>query len=173
MTVSFRFLNDESKRSAHYSLSQVVELTAYAKAGRTQDAIRRLKSAWLPLIQSGYRRFFEDIDGGKDANAQLGMYGRKYATSLCHAWAGAAPVMALSRGVLGVEPIEPGYSLCTVGPQPCGLAWVQGAVPTPGGLIEIEWRGSKGELTLPPGVSARIATGRVLQGPGRFPLEVT
>ena len=38
----FRFLNDVSMRSAHYSLSQVVELMAYAKAGRVADAVRRL-----------------------------------------------------------------------------------------------------------------------------------
>lgn len=164
----FRFLNDESKRSAHYSLSQVVELTAYAEAGRTEDAIKRLKSAWLPIIHSGYRRFFEDIQGGKDPNAQLGMYGRKYAASLCHAWAGAAPVMALSRGVLGIAPIEPGYRLCSVAPQRCGLDWVKGSVPVPGGSIEIEWKESQGELTLPPGVSARLSDGRTITGSGRF-----
>jgi hypothetical protein len=25
-------------------------------------------------------------------------------------------------------------------PQKCGLDWVRGSVPTPAGLIEIEWR---------------------------------
>ena len=164
----FRFLNDESQRPAHFSLSQVVELTAYAKAGRAGEAVKRLKSAWLPMIRQGYGRFFEDIDATKDENAQLGMYGRKYATSLCHAWAGAAPVMALSRGVLGVEPVEPGYRVCTVTPQRCGLDWVRGAVPTNRGLIEIEWSGAKGEIKLPSDVTARVGEGRSYNGPGRF-----
>jgi hypothetical protein len=168
----FRFLNDESKRPAHYSLSQVVELAAYARVGRAAEAIKRLKSAWLPMIQSGYHRFFEDIETAKNTNAQLAMYGRKYATSLCHAWAGAAPIMVLSRGVLGIEPVEPGYRVCTVAPQPCGLDWVRGAVPTKNGPIEIEWRGKKGEIVIPSEVTVRLGEGRSLHGPGRFSITV-
>ncbi len=164
----FRFLNDESKRSSHYSLSQVVEFVAYAKAGRTQDAVKRLKSAWLPMIQRGYRRFFEDIQPTKDSAAQLEMYGRKYAASLCHAWAGAAPVTAISRGVLGIEPLEPGYRLCAVYPRRCGLEWARGTVPAPTGSIELEWRGNQAELKLPSGVKARTFGGRVFNGPGQF-----
>jgi hypothetical protein len=167
-----RFLNSDS-RPAHYSLSQVVELTAYAKAGRAAQAIKRLKSAWLLMIHSGYNRFFEDVEPAKAAIAQLGMYGRKYATSLCHAWAGAAPVMTLSRGVLGIEPVESGYNVCTISPQPCGLDWVRGAVPTNRGPIEIEWRGTRGQLTLPSEVTARLAEGRTIKGPGRFPITVS
>ena len=167
----FRFLNDESRRSAHYSLSQVVELTAYAKAGRTNEAVKRLKSAWLPIIQRGYHRFFEDIQGGKDPNLQLGMYGRKYAASLCHAWAGAAPVMAISLGILGIAPLEPGYRLCTVAPQPCGLKSVKGAVPTPHGVITLEWHGARGEVALPPGVSARLSDGRLVSGSARLKIS--
>jgi hypothetical protein len=164
----FRFLNDESVRSTHYSLSQVVELTAYAKAGRAAEAFKRLKSAWLPMIQQGYRRFFEDIDATKNANTQLLMYGRRYGNSLCHAWAGAAPIMTLSRGVLGIEPVEPGYRVCSFVPQRCGLDSVRGSVPTPTGLIEVEWHGTKGQLRLPDSVSARCSDGRVFNGPGRF-----
>jgi alpha-L-rhamnosidase len=169
----FRFLDDERTRPAHFSLSQVVELTAYAKAGRAAEALARLRSVWLPMIQQGYRRFFEDIHPTLEPLAQLAMYGRKYGNSLCHAWAGAAPVMALSRGVLGVEPIEPGYRVCTIAPQRCGLEWVRGAVPTPTGIIEIEWHGERGAVTLPPGISARLSDDRVIEGPDRFPVVVS
>jgi hypothetical protein len=164
----FRFLDDESRRPAHYSLSQVVEMAAYAAAGRAAQAVKRLKSAWYPLIRQGYRRFFEDIEPAKDSPAQLAMYGRKYGASLCHAWAGAAPVIAISRGVLGVEPVEPGYAVCAIEPQPCGLDSAHGAVPTLSGLIEIEWSGDSGEVKLPPGVAARLAGGKNFRGPGRF-----
>jgi len=81
--------------------------------------------------------------------------------------------MALSRGVLGVEPIEPGYRVCAVAPQRCGLDWVRGAVPTPQGPIEIEWRGSKGELTLPAGIASRLHGGDTFNGPGRFPIQLS
>ncbi len=174
----FDFLNDDSKRPAHFSLSQVVELTAYAKAGRAEQAVRRLKAAWLPIVQAGYRRFFEDITQGKSADQQLAMYNRKYAASLCHAWAGAAPVMAISRGILGIEPIEPAYHAISVAPQPCSLDSVRGSVPTPRGPIEIEWRASKdrqlkGEITLPAETNAYIAANSILRGPGRFPLSLS
>jgi hypothetical protein len=168
----FRFLNDETRRPAHYSLSQVVELTAYARAGRADQAVKRLKSAWLPMIQRGYWRFFEDIEPAKDAIQQLAMYGLKYGNSLCHAWAGAAPVMAISRGILGIEPIEPGYSVCSVNPQRCGLESVRGAVPSPAGAIEVAWRGGKGSLRLPGGVVARVRNGSAVRGPGSFDLEL-
>jgi len=71
--------------------------------------------------------------------------------------------------VLGVEPTEPGYRVCSVTPQQCGLEWVRGAVPTPSGSIEVEWRKSEGQVTLPAGVTARLRDGRLLRGPGQFP----
>jgi hypothetical protein len=166
----FQFLDDERRRPAHFSLSQVVELTAYARAGRAAAAVGRLRSVWLPMIRLGYRRFFEDIHPKLDPVTQLAMYGRKYGNSLCHAWAGAAPIMALSRGVLGIEPTEPGYRSCVVAPQRSGLDWVRGAVPTPKGAIELELDGARGAVTLPAGVSARLADGRVVNGPGRHVL---
>jgi glycogen debranching enzyme len=168
----FGFLDDETRRSSHYSLSQVVELTAYARAGRAEQAVKRLKSAWLPMIKNGYRRFFEDIDPARDTREQLAMYGRRYGGSLCHAWAGAAPVMAVSLGILGIEPIEPGYSMCSVNPQRCGLQWVRGTVPVPTGIIEVEWHGGKGKLRLPDGVAARCRNGSTFRGPGEFDFEL-
>lgn len=166
----FAWLNDPQNRSPRWSLTQVVELTAYAKAGRTADGIARLKAVWLPLVERGYRRFFEDIRPAQGEVAQLAMYSRKYGNSLCHAWAGAAPVMLLSRGVLGVEPLAPGFSLCQVTPATAGIASGQGAVPTPQGLIEIEWSKGKGSVTLPAGIRARLADGREVSGPGRHAL---
>jgi hypothetical protein len=168
----FHFLNDETRRPAHYSLSQVVELTAYARAGRADLAVKRLKSAWLPMIQRGYWRFFEDIEPALDANQQLAMYGFKFGNSLCHAWAGAAPVMAISRGILGIEPIEPGYSVCSVNPQRCGLEWFRGAVPSPTGAIEVESHGNTGVIRLPDGVVAHGRNGSTVRGPGSFDLEL-
>jgi hypothetical protein len=169
----FAWLNDPARRAQRWSLSQVVELTAYAKAGRTPDGIARLKAVWLPMIERGHRRFFEDIRPAQDDVAQLAMYSRKYGNSLCHAWAGAAPVMLLSRGVLGVEALEPGYSLCQVAPAPSGIASGYGAVPTPRGLIEVEWANDKAEVTLPPGTRARLPDGLVVSGKGRHSFRPT
>jgi hypothetical protein len=168
----FRFLNDSSLRSSHFSLSQVVEMAAYAQVRRTPEAIARLKRVWLPLLDQGFNRFFEGIDAGKRADEQLNMYGRKYAASLCHTWAGAAPVLAISKGILGVEPLEPGFRVCAVHPQSCGLEWVRGTTPTPFGSVEVEWRKERSRLTLPAGVTAHLPSGKLLTGPGSFPCEL-
>ena len=100
------------------------------------------------------------------------MYRRRYAASLCHAWAGAAPVMAISRGILGVEPLEPGYSVCKIAPQRCGIAQVNGSVPALHGLIGISWNGSSGDLKIPAGVSAKLANGEVVKGGGQYAIAL-
>jgi hypothetical protein len=133
----------------------------------------RLKAVWLPMIERGHSRFFEDIRPAQDDLAQLAMYSRKYGNSLCHAWAGAAPVMLLSRGVLGVEALEPGYALCQVAPAPSGIASGHGAVPTPRGLIEVEWSNGKAEVTLPAATRARLPDGQVVSGKGRHSFRLT
>jgi hypothetical protein len=124
------------------------------------------------MIQRGYRRFFEDVEPAKNPAQQLGMYGRKYAASLCHAWAGAAPVMAISCGVLGIQPLAPGYRVCRIAPQRCRLEKARGAVPCPGGTIAVEWTGSMGEVVLPAEVTAQLNDGREVKGPGKFSFSV-
>lgn len=168
----FAWLNDPAKRAPRWSLSQVVELAAYARAGRTADGLARLRAVWLPMVERGYRRFFEDLRPAQSDTEQLAMYSRKYGNSLCHAWAGAAPVMLLSRGVLGVEPLTPGFALCQVTPAPSGIAAGHGAVPTPRGLIEVEWSGGKAEVVLPADTRARLADGRVVAGKGRHTIPL-
>ena len=67
-------------------------------------------------------------------------------TSLCHGFS-ATPVYQLSKAVLGVEPLEPAYARFTVAPEPAGLEWAQGIVPTVAGPISIEWRVADGVVT--------------------------
>ena len=48
--------------------------------------------------------------------------------------------------LLGVEPVEPGFRVFRIAPQPPdGLAWARGSVPTPHGRIEVEWRRECGQ----------------------------
>ncbi len=88
-----------------------------------------------------------------------------------HAW-GGAPLIQLSRTVLGVRPTAPGFAGFTVRPHPCGLTWAKGVVPTPHGEISVSWTRAEGQLrmalTVPPGTTAKIAgapSGPL--GPGR------
>ena len=71
--------------------------------------------------------------------------------------------------ILGVEPVEPGFKVFRVAPQPPdGLAWARGKVPTPRGDIEVAWKregdGLSLSLVVPEGASAILPDGRVLEG---------
>lgn len=76
-----------------------------------------------------------------------------------HAW-GAAPANLLPRFVLGVEAAVPGWSRARIAPDPSGLAWARGRVPTPLGAIEVDWRDGETfqcTLDLPAGLQAEIS----------------
>ena len=62
--------------------------------------------------------------------------------SLCHGCAAGAAAL-LSRYVLGVRPIKPGYEEFVVDPYHGDLDWVEGRVPTPRGLIKVRWEKTK------------------------------
>ena len=69
--------------------------------------------------------------------------------------------------ILGVEPVEPGFRVFRVAPQPpSGLSWARGTVPTPHGDIEVAWH-REGDnlalsLTVPDGIRALLSGGRTL-----------
>jgi len=54
----------------------------------------------------------------------------------CHAW-GAVPLLYFPRYVLGVEPLEPGWSRAVVAPQLGDRTKASGTVPTPHGPIRV------------------------------------
>ena len=63
-----------------------------------------------------------------------------------HAWS-ATPAYQLSAHVLGVLPLAPGFSQVSIRPMLGDLQWASGAVPTPGGLIELSWNKEAGRLS--------------------------
>lgn len=68
-------------------------------------------------------------------------------TSLAHGWA-AGPTVTLTEQLLGVQPTRPGYRTWSIVPHPAGVAWAQGAVPTPRGDLKASWTHSDGRFTL-------------------------
>lgn len=172
-----RVLNSPARRGPNFSIAQPWEFLAYAKAGRTDELLSRLRSVWGALIDAGYARFPEDIRVEDTRAEQLSFYKRPFGKSLCHAWAGAAPVLALARGVLGVWPTEGGYRECRIRPRLGGLQWVNGAVPVPAGVIRLEVDSRGARVALPEQVSATLSgyvapggTNRIV-GPGTFELR--
>ena len=79
--------------------------------------------------------------------------------SECHAWS-AAPIYEYSAMFLGVKPAATGFKEAVVTPDLTFADRVDGAVPTPEGIIKIHWVNQKGRLEfslkLPKGVNARL-----------------
>lgn len=60
--------------------------------------------------------------------------------SECHGWS-SAPVYEISRMILGVFPSENGYRDIKINPTPImGVTWAEGDVPTPYGILHVEWK---------------------------------
>lgn len=79
----------------------------------------------------------------------------------CHAW-GSVPLQHFPRYVLGVRPAAPGFAAATIHPAPSDLTWARGSVPTPQGLITVQWtRTGEGRravtVTAPPGLGLKPA----------------
>lgn len=173
-----RVLDNLAVRPAHWSIGQQWEFLAYAKAGRIDSLLNRLRSIWGDILKRGYTRFWEDIRPSDNPLRQFALYGFPFGNSLCHGWAGAAPLLALMRGVLGIWPKQGGYAECEIRPRLDSLKWVKGSVPTPTGKITLELVQQKGgTLTLPAGVFAQLSgyldqEGKnSLLGPGTFTLR--
>ncbi|KAF7954324.1 hypothetical protein EAE96_005451 [Botrytis aclada] len=69
-------------------------------------------------------------------------------TSLCHAWS-SAPTSELSRNVLGIQTVTPGFAQWKVAPQTLGLGWANGTHPTPHGDLAVSWAvGAEGKFNM-------------------------
>lgn len=116
---------------------------AIVRAGR-RDLLAERCLKWWPQIERGNTAFEEYW------NARSGTGSR------CHAWS-ATPTYDLTTHVLGVRPSKPGYAEAEIAPLFGALRHLEGAVPTPKGMIEVALdRERGGELTLPEGVDAIV-----------------
>lgn len=122
---------------------------AVVAAGRKElifDLVRR----WLPMLEKGNGCFEEYWD------AEPGQGSR------CHAWS-ATPSYDLSTHVLGVRPVSPGFDDVVIEPHlgeiGGDLDAVEGAVPTPKGLVRVVANRDGTEIVeLPEGVSRAQAS---------------
>ena len=148
-------------------------LEALAKGGHYAEAMRLISDYWGRMLDLGATTFWEDFnyvdaktaarideivpEGKFDIHADGGAWcyvGLRH--SFCHGWA-SGPTAWLSRHVLGVVPVEPGFRKVLIDPNLGDLEWAEGTFPTPYGLIEVRHRknpdGSvSSEVKLPKGV---------------------
>ncbi|MBS7564912.1 alpha-rhamnosidase [Mucilaginibacter sp. Bleaf8] len=112
------------------------ELEALCAMGEQNYVLQQMKDYWGGMLNLGATSFWEEYNPDKKGAEHYAMYGRPFGKSLCHAW-GASPIYLLGKYYLGVKPTAPGYAHYLIEPQLGGLQWVQGAVPTPAGDIQV------------------------------------
>ncbi len=110
--------------------------------GHDRDALEFMRRYWGAMLERGATTFWEHFSLGY---RKTELFGR--GASACHGWS-AAPAQALPAFVLGVEPSEAGFRRILVRPQPGGLSWARGAVPTPHGPVKVDWQRSSDRFRL-------------------------
>ena len=90
------------------------------------DVIRR---DWGKMISKGTTTCWETFK----------MNDINWTRSICHAWS-AAPAVYLPTNILGLRPLEPGYSKFIIEPFAGNLEWARGSVATPYGPIYVSWK---------------------------------
>ena len=120
------------------------------------DAIDLIRRCWGDMVNKDPNyTTWEWI--GKDGDPDAAF------TSLAHAWSAGASFI-LSEWVLGVVPLEAGYKSYKIEPHTASLGWAQGAIPSPRGEIEVNWKNNpvrfEIELSAPPGRGPRVSLPR-------------
>ena len=135
-------------------------LEVHVRDGRFDLLRKTIEDYWGIQIDAGATSFWEMYEPAAE----------RHTRSHCHGWS-AAPTYFLTQHMLGVQPLDPGYASVLIRPQPSGLRWAHGTVPTPHGPVVCDWRIVKGMFTItvdtPAGVPARIE----LPGLGTVALE--
>ena len=116
------------------------------EAGRAEDAIAL-------MVSGGDRSWLGMLDFGATVTMEAWAVKYKPNLDLNHAW-GTPPLNVISRYVLGVTPMEPGFEKIRVRPQIGSLRSISGTVPTAKGPVRVEVRDSILTVTVP--VPARI-----------------
>ncbi|MFJ6700273.1 alpha-L-rhamnosidase C-terminal domain-containing protein [Streptomyces sp. NPDC091272] len=159
-----------------YAFTSYPELVARFETGLADSAVDQIRRTygWMDGHDPGTTHWEGIGPGGS-------LYEGAY-TSMAHGWStGVLP--ALTHQLLGAKPVSPGYADWEVRPHPGPVTWAQGELPTPHGVLGVEWirsgtaftltvrapRGTRGAVALPTEghrVSVR-ADGRALWENGR------
>lgn len=128
-------------------------LQARSMAGDVDGCLEMLKKYWGGMLRLGASTFWEQYEldweadalridelpgnGKRDIHMTCGEHcyqGHRH--SLCHGWSGG-PTAWLSQNILGIVPLEPGYSKIKITPRLGYLNYVKGTFPTPYGIISV------------------------------------
>ena len=108
------------KNSTPYMEGYVLE--ALFRMGYHEDALKRMKERYKPLVENENSTLWEDFSIMGTRN---------------HAWSGA-PLTLLYKWVAGIYPAAAGYAEYEARPNLCGLKWLKATVPTVRGNISLD-----------------------------------
>jgi hypothetical protein len=99
-------------------------LQALASQGLLAEVIEIIHEKWGTFLDMGATTFHEMWNVTTE--------------SRCHAWS-SSPLYHLTQIVLGVQPLNPGWTKLRIAPFPGNLEFARGVVPTPRGVLKVEW----------------------------------
>jgi hypothetical protein len=137
-------------------------LEGLMKAGATDAALKQMRDLYAPMVEASDAPTIWETwpDWVTDAAYGLG-------TSYVHS-GGVGPTWTLSKHVLGVYPVGPGFQKCRIEPHAGPLEWARGVFPSVRGDIKVEWKKDQQQfvldVTLPAGLETELTLPRE---PGR------
>jgi hypothetical protein len=168
---------DQIDRVADYVASRGMACSVYGaqyllealyRAGRDEVALQRMTSkgirSWRNMLRVGSTITMEAWDDRFKPNQDWS-----------HSW-GAAPANIISRYVLGVRPLEPGFGKVLIRPQPGSLRHASGTVPTIRGPVKVSFETEADKsfvlsLNIPMNVVARVELPRAGKRPSTVVLD--
>ncbi len=144
------FLNSYQLSDPITPLSAFWLAECYSQFGMHEQAWETVSQVWGCQIKDDATTFWESVvlspqSDFHDSQTTYTAYS-SYRMSLCHSWA-STPVQWVSRFILGVEPLEPGYAKIKYSPNAItGLTGCKGTVGTPFGAVKVEWQLEDGNL---------------------------
>jgi hypothetical protein len=127
-------------------------LESMYKTGKDEYALQLLTSrgqrSWWNMIAVGSTMTTEAWDAKFKPNLTWN-----------HSW-GTAPANIISRFLLGVRPLAPGYGQILIAPRPGTLKSAEAKVPTPKGPVTVNFQNQARfllEIEVPHGASARVS----------------
>ena len=109
-----------------------------------------LKDFWGEMVSRNATTWWETFDRSTPHSSIPYMFTKNTPTYLteyipvshCHGW-GAGPAYILPKYILGIKSLKPCFEEIEFSPYTDGIDYCKGSIPTPYGLIHVEWSKSK------------------------------
>ena len=152
-----RFVKGKGMACSVYASQFLME--AFYRAGEGEYALSLLTST----AERGWAHMIYDVGSTIALEAWDNRF--KPNQDWNHAW-GAAPASLIPRGLMGINPLEPGFEKILIRPQPGPLAFAEMTMPTIRGAVTVRFNNRPGasfflEVDIPGNTSARVGLPRM------------